>query len=379
MDYARRLDGLRRQMAACKLGLVVYGPSPDLQYLTGLGLDWRTEADAGPPPAALFVSAGAEPILVLPENSLDIPRQTWIEDVRTFQDDAGLAILTRQVADDLGPAGGLAVGKRLGDSTVAILKAALPASEPGPAEGLMDSLRMIKEPEEIDRLRRVAKLTDDVFHAVIGRIREGMTQPELEAEIRAEGISRGAEGVSFNPAVIFTKSGSEPSAEAFTYPRQQGLAGGTSIAFDIGFVMDGYCSDFGRSLYFGPAPGHIRGAYEALQQAVVQTVAAMRAGAMRMCDLFGAVEKTLDSFGYGDYLRARLPGKVLGHNIGIDIHEDPWINPGCDMGLQAGMVMALEPKLWHSGEYYLRVEDIVLIGEDSSEFLTTADRTVFEL
>jgi Xaa-Pro dipeptidase len=154
---------------------------------------------------------------------------------------------------------------------------------------------------------------------------------------------------------------------------------GTAIAFDIGFVMDGYCSDFGRSLYFGPAPDFICGAYKALQQAVVETVAAMRPGAMRLCDLFGAVEKTLDSFGYGDYLRARLRDKVLGHNIGIDIHEEPWINPDCDMPLQAGMVMAVEPKLWHSGEYYLRVEDIVLVGEDSSEFLTTFDRTVFEL
>ena len=154
---------------------------------------------------------------------------------------------------------------------------------------------------------------------------------------------------------------------------------GTAIAFDIGFVSDGYCSDFGRSLYFGPVPGHIRGAYEALQQAVVDVVAAMRPGGIRMCDLFPTVERTLDSLGYGDYLRARLPDKILGHNIGIDIHENPWINPLFEMPLQAGMVMAVEPKLWHSGQYYLRVEDIVLVGENSSEFLTTFDRKTFEL
>jgi len=381
MNYARRLDGLRQEMADHNLWLVAYGPSPDLQYLTGLGLGWRGEANASPPPAALFVPLEAEPILLLPETSRDLAGRTWIRDVRTFKDDAGPDILIRQVVDDLGPAGGVGVGvgSHLGDSIAASLKAAVPAPEFGPAEGLMDSLRMIKEPEEIDRLRRVAKLTDDVFQAIIGRIGEGATQPEIEAEIRAEGLRRGAEGVSFNPAVIFTKSGSEPSTEAFTYPREQGLVPGTSIAFDIGFVMDGYCSDFGRSLYFGPAPGHIRGAYEALQQSVVQTVAAMRPGRMRICELFGVVERTLDSFGYGDYLRARLPEKVLGHNIGIDIHEEPWINPRCEMPLKAGMVMAVEPKLWRSGEYYLRVEDIVLVGEGSSELLTTADRTVFEL
>jgi len=238
---------------------------------------------------------------------------------------------------------------------------------------------MIKSDDEIELLRRVAKLTDDVFSAVIPRIREGVTQPDLEAGIRLEALRRGAQDVSFPPAVIFTKTGSEPSPQAFTYPRQQGLTPGTSIAFDIGFVMDGYCSDFGRSLYFGAAPDHIRGAYKALQQAVVDTVGTMRAGAMRICDLYPAIERTLDGLGYGDYLRARLTDKVLGHCIGRCVHEEPWINPACELPLQAGMVMALEPKLWHSGQYYLRVEDMVLIGQDSSEFLTTADRTIFEL
>ena len=246
-------------------------------------------------------------------------------------------------------------------------------------EERMDSLQVIKTKEEIELLRRVARLTDEVFSAVIPGIGEGVTQPDLEAEIRMEAMRRGAQDVSFPPAVIFTKSGSEPSAEAFTYPREQGLAPGTSIAFDIGFVMDGYCSDFGRSLYFGPAPDHIRGAYKALQQAMVDTVAAMRAGAMRVCDLYPAVERTLDRLGYGDYLRARLRDKVLGHSIGRSVHEEPWINPRCELPLQAGMVFAIEPKLWHSGQYYLRVEDMVLVGQDSAEFLTTSDRTTFEL
>jgi Xaa-Pro aminopeptidase len=238
---------------------------------------------------------------------------------------------------------------------------------------------MVKTKDEIELLRRVARLTDDVFSAIIPSIREGMTQPQLEDEIRMEALRLGAQDVSFPPAVIFTKTDSPPSTEAFTYPREQGLVPGTSIAFDFGFVLDGYCSDFGRSLYFGQAPDHIRGAYKALQQAVVDTVASMRAGAMRICDLYPAVERTLDGLGYGDYLRARLKDKVLGHAIGRTVHEEPWIRPDCELPLRAGMVFALEPKLWHTGQYYLRVEDMVLVGQDSSEFLTTSDRTTFEL
>jgi Xaa-Pro aminopeptidase len=154
---------------------------------------------------------------------------------------------------------------------------------------------------------------------------------------------------------------------------------GTSIAFDMGFVMDGYCSDHGRSFYFGPAPASVCKAYEALHQAMLDTVDKMWDGTMRGCDVFPAFEQALDRLGYGDYLRARLPDGVIGHNIGTEVHEDPWLRPDCTQPLRAGMVVALEPKLWHAGEYYLRVEDMVLIGKERSEFLTQFRRDLFEL
>jgi len=236
-----------------------------------------------------------------------------------------------------------------------------------------------KKPDEIDKLRRVAALTDEVFAAIVPLIRQDVTQGELENEIRRQGFSRGADDVSFPPAVIFTKADSPPSAEAFTYPREQGLVSGCSIAFDFGFVMEGFCSDFGRSLYFGPAPDHAQDAYRALQRAVTQTVAGIRPGVTRIRDLYPAVEASLDTAGYGDYLRARLTDKILGHCIGRTVHEEPWLRPDSDQTLEPGMVFAIEPKLWRTGQYYLRVEDIVLVGRDEAEFLTNADRTVFEL
>jgi len=240
-------------------------------------------------------------------------------------------------------------------------------------------MSMIKTPHEIEILRRAAKLTDDVFDAIVPLIRQGATQPGLEDEIRRQGSARGAQGVSFDPAVIFTKTGSPPSTEAFTYPREDGLVPGCSVAFDIGFVLDGYCSDFGRSLYFGPAPADISGAYQALQQAVVEAVASIRPGVTKVNELYPAVERTLDRLGYGDFLRARLKDKVLGHCIGKTVHEDPWLKPDCGLPLEPGMVFAIEPKLWRTGHYYLRVEDIVLIGPERAEFLTNADREIFEL
>jgi len=247
------------------------------------------------------------------------------------------------------------------------------------AEALMDHLRMIKDPGEVERLRKVVELTDKAVEKVVSKIKAGVTQRELGLEIELQGRLLGASDISFSPTAGFVKSGSEVSPNPFTYPRDKGLVSGTSIAFDVGFVLDGYCSDFGRSFYYGPANTEVKKGYEALHQGVLETVDKMRDGSLRVCDLFPALEKTLDRLGYGDYLRARLTTGNLGHNIGVEVHEPPWLSPAYTEPLHTNMVMAMEPKVWHAGEYYLRVEDIVLVGPRRTEVLTKFDRELFQL
>ncbi len=380
MNFRWRLDGLQEQMARRGLALVVYGPGCDFRYLTGIMLDQPAPGDACEVPGVVFVSQAGMPTVVLAEAAAESAGASWIGDARILRDGADVTPLFQTVLCDLAVrAGRVAVGREVAPFVADAVKALLPGREFCEAAGLMDVLRMIKEPEEIARLRAVAKLTDDAMAAVLPRIVEGMTQRELEAEIELQGRRLGATGVSFPPAAKFTKSGSIPTDDPFTYPVDKGLVPGTSIAFDFGFVLDGYCSDFGRSVHFGDADASTRGAYDALQKAVVEAVGQMRTGGTRLCDLFPAIEKVLDGLGYGAYLRARLPNGVLGHQIGLEVHEDPWINPDSQGALEAGMVMALEPKLWRAGEYYLRVEDIILVGPDRTEFLTNYSRTVFQL
>jgi Xaa-Pro aminopeptidase len=214
---------------------------------------------------------------------------------------------------------------------------------------------------------------------VIGEIEGGTTQKELELVIEMVGRQSGAKDISFPPTGGFVKSGSEPADDPFTIPKDSGLVAGTSIAFDVGFVMHGYCSDWGRSFYWGPVGGDIKNGYSALQRAVVETVDNMHEGNMRVCDVFPRIESILDEEGYGDYLRARLPDGTVGHQIGIEVHEPPWLKPSNKHELKEGMVMCLEPKLWRAGEYYLRVEDMILVHKDRAEFLTNYDREYFQL
>ena len=380
LNFKRRLVGLQEKMSDLDLDLVVYGSCQNFQYLTGLLTQWRRGTDLMSGVNNVFVPRKGEPILTLTAFPPERAPSTWIKDIRGIERGANYGEMVENVISDLDLKGSkVGLGDHLWGSTIVEVARAVKGAEFYSAEALMDHLRMIKDPGEVERLRRVAELTDRVMEAVIPKIKEGVTQRELGLEVEYQGRLLGASDISFSPTAGFVKSGSEVAPTPFTYPREKGLVPGTSIAFDIGFVMDGYCSDFGRSFYFGPANTEVKKGYEALQQGVLETVDKMHDGSMRVCDLFPTLEKTLDRLGYGDYLRARLKTGNLGHQIGVEVHEPPWLRPANEESLHTNMVMALEPKIWHAGEYYLRVEDIVLVKPRKTEFLTNFDRELFQL
>ena len=329
-------------MADSGLDLVVYGVCPDFQYLTGLPLDWRSAPGEEDAAGNVFVPRSGMPVLTLTDRWSDCARQTWITDVRICEDEAEQLSVAAEVLGDLDANGAkVASGGRVGKSVAARLESAACGAELQSAKGLMDHLRMIKDPAEIERLREVGALTGKVLEAVIPSIKEGVTQREMEAEVEFQGRRLGASGVSFSPAVLFIKSGSQPSPDPFTYPKDKGLVPGTCVAFDFGFVKDGYCSDFGRSFYFGDAGREVRKGYEALHEGLLETVGQMREGGMRVRDLFPALETVMDRLGYGDYLRARLPNGVLGHfdqrQVGVPVDRGNRCFPGHFHGFGAGI------------------------------------------
>ena len=380
MNFSRRLAGLQERMETRGIDLVVYGSCQNFQYLTGLPVKWRRGVDLMHPKDNVFVPREGEPILTLAPGSGRHGEDSWIGDTRVLERDESYPGMVKKVAMDLGwEDGRIGVGDHVWGSTWREVARSFNGARFRGAANLMDDLRMIKEPGEIDALRRAARVTEEVMGDVISGIESGTTQDELRIVIEMLGRKAGAGDISFPPNGLFIKSGSEPTPEPDSYPRDEGLVAGTSIAFDVGFVMDGYCSDWGRSFYWGPVGGDIRKGYVALQRAVVETVDKMHEGGMRVCDVFPSIEGFLDEDGYGDYLRARLPDGTVGHQIGVEVHENPWLKPANRHELRAGMVMCLEPKLWRAGEYYLRVEDMVLIHKDRAEFLTNYDREQFQL
>lgn len=379
-DFKRRLNGLQEKMEEYDMDLVVYGSCQNFQYLTGLLIDWRHGIDLGSAANLVFVPRNGKPTLTVGEEWESIAHETWIKDVITLRDKENYEFMIDKVLKEFDLSGkNVGLGDHVWGSTFVELSKALKNPCFFKAEHLMDHVRMIKDSSEIQKLRKVAELTDKAVAAVVPRIKKGATQRKLRIELEFEGKRLGASDFSFPPWIGYVKSGSEVSSTLVTVPVDEGLKARTSIAFDNGFVVEGYCSDFGRSFYFGSASKEVKKGYEALQHAVVETVDKMKEGAMRVCDVFPTIERSLDKSGYGKYLRARLPMKSVGHNIGVEVHEPPWLDPNYNQVLQSNMVVAIEPKLWHAGEYYLRVEDIVLIGKKKGEFLTNFDRALFQL
>ncbi|MGI6642908.1 MAG: M24 family metallopeptidase [Bacillota bacterium] len=374
MDYAKRLENLRAAMLEQEIDSIIYGTGANFQYFTGLLVPWRRMDEPTKPSCFLVVSGEGEPLVILDSESAHLAETSPFETVILESLDKISGIAKARLS-------GRTIGANNGamEYISEIVRATIPQASIVSADELGEKMRVIKEPEETALLRKAAELAGNTLEKVVPFIKPGITRLELQEMISSEGQALGADAVSFSPAALFVKSGTKPSENPFTYPAEEGLVPGASIAFDYGFLVDGYCSDFGRSFYCGPAPEDFVKAYSALQTAQTELVSRLEPWKTNLGEMFGMLESIMDQLGYGDRLRARLTDGTLGHQIGVDVHENPWIRPTTNAVLRPGMVMAIEPKVWLPGEYYLRVEDIVLITENGAEFLTSFDRALFEL
>lgn len=377
-DYRNRLEKLQGIMEKKGLDLLVYGGSPDFQYLTGTTVEWRKHRDLNYPADSLFVPKEGEPIIMAGMGNTDKIEESWIEERYTLGMFEDMKPKVKKILEDLDHPETIGVGEYTWGSLVLAVANYSKGAIFKSAEGLMDRIRMIKDMDEIRKLRRVAKLTDAVMGKVIDELDEESTMRNTSLKIEHLGKGLGASDVSFPATAGFCKSGSEPEG-VFNYKKEQTLEPGTSIAFDVGFVLDGYCSDWGRSVYYGEPEEHIEKSYPALMTAVVETIDAIGDEVQKVDQVFDHIEKVCEREGYKDQLLERLPNRMVGHQIGVEVHEDPWLKPDEEQELLDGMVFCVEPKLWHKGEYYLRVEDMILIKNGKAESLTKFDRELFQL
>jgi Xaa-Pro aminopeptidase len=230
-----------------------------------------------------------------------------------------------------------------------------------PRRGLVEDLRAVKDESELRAVRAAAEITNRVYERLAEEQFVGRTERDLAWRIEQLFHELGAEGLAFPTIVAAGENGARPHTE----PGAREIAPGQTVVVDAGCIVDGYCSDCTRTFATGPPPERLARAYEVCLAAQEEAVAGVRAGE-RGEDVDAIARRRIDDEGFGEAF-----GHGLGHGVGLLVHEAPRLAPESEYVLAAGNVVTVEPGIYLSGLGGIRIEDLVVVGEDGAEVLTT--------
>ncbi len=266
------------------------------------------------------------------------------------------------MARQLGPgAGAVAIGDRVWAETTLHLARALGADRLRAGSSLVNALRRVKRPVELEAMSRACRTAEEAMAAVTSHVRPGVTMAELAEEVEAQLRRAGSRTPSF-ATHIFTGMDSD-SLDNHAPTARGALPDGAAVLFDFGGVVDGYCSDFGRTVVAGEPPPGLVAAYDVMLAASEAGRAACVPGALA-CEVNAACRAPIEDAGLGEHFRHRM-----GHGIGLDVHERPFLSEEDETPLEAGMTFTDEPSLIVRGSFGLRIENVIVCDEQGGRAL----------
>lgn len=364
-NYRERRQRLSEQMRSEQVDTLFLGLSADLEYLTGIerGIPFFGQSSyAHGWVTGAFFRPDMDPVFVLPRMvaAFELTDEPRGEVVVVNETDDGLAVFER-VARGLGLTGSVAVGDRVWAETTINLGRIVGFDVLRTGSSLVNELRRVKTAQELEAMGRACRAVERTMDAVAPQVVPGVTMADLVEEVEYQLRRHGSRTPSF-ATHIFT--GLEPDdLDSSTSTARVAMSEGTSVMFDFGGVVDGYCSDFGRTVYCGEPPQKLRDAYDVMLAAQEAGRAAARAGASAR-DVNAACRKPIEDASLGPYFRHRM-----GHGIGLDVHEKPFISPEDETLLQPWMTFTDEPSIIIPGAFSVRIEDIVVCENGGGRML----------
>lgn len=228
-------------------------------------------------------------------------------------------------------------------------------------EHIIEKQRMIKDEEEISNLQKACEITDNCFSYLLTYIRPGMTEKQIADEID-EYYKRRTDGLAFDTIVASGENSSKPHA----VPTNRKIEENDIITIDMGCKVNGYCSDMTRTIFVGSIPEEMKKVYDLVLKNQVQTIEQMKDGVSTRL-LTKMVENDFKLNGY-DLLHS------LGHGVGLDIHEAPYVSYRSDAQLKENMVVTDEPGIYIPGKFGVRIEDTVQITKFGCISLTKSEK-----
>jgi Xaa-Pro aminopeptidase len=230
-----------------------------------------------------------------------------------------------------------------------------------PAGGLVEELRLVKDAEEIAKIRAAAQLSDRALEEVLSRGLVGRTEREVALDLDFTQRRLGAESESFPAIVASGEHGALPHAR----PRDVAIGRGTLVVVDWGCVLDGYCSDCTRTFATGEIDPRDREVYDLVAEAQAEALAAVRPGPTGK-EVDAVARDIIARAGHAEHF-----GHGLGHGVGLEVHEGPRLSTTSDTALRPGHVVTVEPGVYVPGAVGVRIEDLVVVTEDGHEVLSS--------
>jgi Xaa-Pro dipeptidase len=353
-----RISRLQTSLVAAGVDGIFIVPGANFYYLTGLNLfTWERTT-------LLYIPAQGAPSAVMPKLEAPNARPHFPAEVEFFPWADGERALTAMVA--LAESKGL---KKDGHYAVEalymrvqekwIIEEVLAGASFTNADPLVAALRMCKDRAELDCMIKASEITEQALRATLPMIKPGVTEGEIAIELKVQMLRLGSGPLPKEPVVASGPRSSNPH----TKTSDGKLEAGDLVMIDTGATYKGYAADITRTFAVAHLSDELRKVYETVKAANAAALAATRAGAE--CQLIdAAARKVIDDAGYGQYFIHRV-----GHGLGLEGHEYPYMVKGNRMKLEAGMVFTDEPGIYLPGVGGVRIEDNVAVTANGYELL----------
>ena len=356
-----RLSNLRQEMSRRELDAVFISQPENRRYLSGftgsagfllvtdqdavLATDFRytEQAATQAPDYIIFHISGA--------------LSTWLPELMTKLDKGRLGFEDRHVTFSL--------HRQLSD----ILKDTRPGLHLIPMEGLVESLRAVKEPGDIELITRAAEISDRAFETVTDTLEPGTTEKELAWLLEKALREYGSQAIPFDVIVASGPNAALPHAR----PSEHRIQSGEPIVIDMGARIEGYCSDLSRTICLGTPDDTFKKIYTTVLKAQSAAIAGIKEG-MSCHDADALARAVIEKAGYG-----RAFGHALGHGVGLAEHEEPRLGPNTKDTLKASMVFSIEPGIYLTGWGGVRIEDLVVMDDGKPRLLSNAKKWIPEV